>query len=176
MHSSLSVTGSPLKFVSRVNWMLRLYKRFNVKREKYAWYSEKFFTLENKCLRLANEFIPSGLISVLLILNLHHLHAFSINLYDTIFYHPVCVCVYKCACVYFSCPWRYIIFSQPPFFRCCSSSDNQWCSSFSGLSCGPSSSDQGPSSAEDNPMQRLQMHPNIGLTDDQLSGSPLSPF
>ncbi|KAI9535701.1 hypothetical protein NQZ68_041951 [Dissostichus eleginoides] len=27
----------------------------------------------------------------------------------------------------------------------------KWCSSFSGLSCGPAYSDQGPSSAEDNP-------------------------
>ncbi len=63
----------------------------------------------------------------------------------------VCVCMCVCACMYFCSPWRCIIFSQPPFFRCRSSSDNQWCSSFSGLSCGPSSSDQGPSSAEDNP-------------------------
>lgn len=66
----------------------------------------------------------------------------------------LCMCVARmclCACMYFCSPWRCIIFRQPPFFRCHSSSDNQQCSSFSGLSCGPSSSDQGPSSAEDNP-------------------------
>lgn len=69
-----------------------------------------------------------------------------------ILYAPVipCVCVCVCACMYFCSPWRYIIFSQPPFFHCHSSSDNQRCSSFSGLSCGPTSSDQGPRSAEDN--------------------------
>lgn len=107
---------------------------------------------DNKCLRCTS----------CLRITLVFLSCF-ISIKMCIFYTPVyplqsclCTCLYVCKCarVYFCPPWRCIIFSRPPFFCCGSSSDNQWCSSFSGLSCGPSSSDQGPGSAEDSPERR----------------------